>query len=51
MSSDEYYLFKGLLVFGSIFAFLGWQWWDVERDIKRAKAKKELESAGHSEGE
>ncbi len=51
MTGEEYYLFKGLLVFGSLFAFLGWQWWDVERDIKRAKAKKELESAGHPEGE
>lgn len=51
MDAESYYIFKGLLVFGFLFAFLGWQWWDVERDIKRAKARKALESARHSERE
>jgi hypothetical protein len=50
MSVDSYYLVKGLLVFGGLFAFLGWQYWDVSRDIRRAKAKEASESAGHSEG-
>ena len=44
MSEDTYYLVKGLLVFGGLFAFLGWQLWDVNRDIKRAKAKKAHET-------
>lgn len=51
MDSGTYYMVKGLLVFGFLFAFLGWQWWDVDRDIKRAKARKDLESARHPEGE
>ena len=37
MSEEGYYLFKGLLVFGGLFAFLFWQLWDVDRDIKRTK--------------
>ncbi len=45
MSGEAYYLFKGLLVFGGLFAFLGWQLWDVNRDIRRAKAKDAQEDA------
>ena len=44
MSAETYYLFKGLLVFGGLFAFLGWQLWDVDRDIKRAKQDDARES-------
>lgn len=50
MSAETYYLVKGLLVFGGLFAFLGWQFWDVDRDIKRAKAKEASEGARHPEG-
>ena len=44
MTGEEYYLFKGALVFGGLFAFLGWQLWDVNRDIRRAKEKDAQES-------